>query len=169
MTAVWAGLFLFALFSAGDVRADVVIKISKSQQQIGVSVDGAQRYRWSTSTGRRGYGTPNGAYRPQRLERSWYSRKYGNAPMPHSIFFHRGYAIHGTTEVARLGRPASHGCVRLAPANAATLFSLVQRQGMNRTRIIVSDAALSHAKPSPAERPVRRAPVQDDFSDSIMW
>ena len=163
-------------------RAEVVIKISKSQQQIGVSINGTPRYRWLASTGRRGYGTPNGNFRPQRLERNWYSRKYDNAPMPHSIFFHRGYAIHGTTETGRLGRVASHGCVRLHPVNAATLFSLVERQGMKGTRVVVSDAALStpislhrrlDAKPAlPDEKPVlRNAPQAPRVNpaESLSW
>jgi lipoprotein-anchoring transpeptidase ErfK/SrfK len=54
-----------------------------------------------------------------------YSRKYDNAPMPHSIFFKGGYAIHGTNHVGMLGRPASHGCVRLSPANASILYAIV--------------------------------------------
>ena len=128
---------------SGVARAEVVINISKSQQQIGVTVDGTARYRWVISSGRRGYRTPNGSYRPVRLERDWYSRKYDNAPMPHAIFFHKGYAIHGTTDVGRLGRIASHGCVRLHPVNAAALFSLVERRGIKQTRVVVSDAALS--------------------------
>ena len=168
--------------SFDDARAQVVINISKSQQQIGVSINGAPRYRWLVSTGRRGNGTPNGNFRPQRLERNWYSRKYDNAPMPHSIFFHKGYAIHGTTDLARLGRIASHGCVRLHPVNAATLFSLVERQGMKGTRIVVSDAALStpvslprrlDAKPAlPDEKPVLRTLPQVPSvnpAESLSW
>ena len=61
--------------------------------------------------------------------------------MPHAIFFHRGYAIHGTMYVSRLGRPASHGCVRLHPSHAAMLFALVRSEGMGRTRIVVSSSA----------------------------
>jgi lipoprotein-anchoring transpeptidase ErfK/SrfK len=102
-----------------------------------VSVDGAQRYVWRISTGRAGFGTPSGVFRPQMLARSWFSRKYYNSPMPYSIFYHKGYAIHGTNYLSRLGGPASHGCVRLHPANAAVLFSLVQRY-RSATRIIVS-------------------------------
>jgi hypothetical protein len=49
--------------------------------------------------------------------------------MPHSIFFLGGYAIHGTYSTAQLGRPASHGCVRLAPGNAAALFAMVKSEG----------------------------------------
>jgi hypothetical protein len=76
-----------------------------------------------------GFVTPRGTYRPQSLRRMHYSSKYNNAPMPHSIFFHKGWAIHGTSAVGALGRPASHGCIRLAPGNAAKLFNMVQRQG----------------------------------------
>ncbi|HEY0567984.1 MAG TPA: L,D-transpeptidase, partial [Xanthobacteraceae bacterium] len=78
-----------------------------------------------------------GVFRPQMLARSWFSRKYYSSPMPYSIFYHKGYAIHGTNYLSRLGGPASHGCVRLHPANAAVLFSLVQRY-RSATRIIVS-------------------------------
>lgn len=102
-----------------------------------VYVDGFQRFVWPVSTARRGYVTPVGTYRPQRLEPMWYSRKYDNSPMPHSIFFRGGYAIHGTEAVRRLGTPASHGCVRLLPSNAATLYSLVSAS-RGDTTIIVS-------------------------------
>jgi lipoprotein-anchoring transpeptidase ErfK/SrfK len=57
--------------------------------------------------------------------------------MPHAIFFHGGFAIHGSYEIARLGGPASHGCVRLHPAAAAILFGLVRRKGMRNTTIVV--------------------------------
>ena len=103
-----------------------------------ISVDGVPRYRWTVSTGRAGYGTPNGTYQPQRMEKTWFSKEYYNSPMPHSIFFHGGYAIHGSYEIHRLGGPASHGCIRLHPANAATLFALVKQKGMSDTTIVVS-------------------------------
>lgn len=117
-------------------QAGVEVRIDKSAQRMSVIVDGAQRYSWAVSTGTGG-GPPSGSYRPQRLERSWYSRKYGRAPMPYSIFFDEGYAIHGTVHVSRLGQRASHGCVRLHPSNAATLFNLVRQHGMGDTRILV--------------------------------
>jgi integrase len=75
--------------------------------------------------------------------------------VPHSIFFHEGYAIHGTQYVSRLGRQASHGCVRLHPANAATLFALVREHGRDNTSIEVTGTArvmMATAKP----RPVRK-------------
>ena len=139
------GVFAFA---SGAARADLVVNISKSQQKLSVMVDGVEAFRWSTSTGRKGYSTPSGTYSPIRLERHWYSRKYDNAPMPWSVFFYRGYAVHGTTEAYNLGRPASHGCVRLRPDHAAVLYSLVRQEGVRQTKIVVSDKPLP-AAPSP--------------------
>lgn len=124
--------------TAVAARASVLISVDKSMQQMSVSVDGVPRYRWVVSTGRAGYGTPSGTYRPQRMERTWFSKEYYNSPMPHSIFFHGGYAIHGSYEIHHLGGPASHGCIRLHPANAATLFALVKQRGMGDTTIVVS-------------------------------
>ena len=132
-----AMLLASVVIPAGGAQAQVVVHISKASQRMSVSVDGAQRYVWRISTGRAGFGTPSGVFRPQMLARSWFSRKYYNSPMPYSIFYHKGYAIHGTNYLSRLGGPASHGCVRLHPANAAVLFSLVQRY-RSATRIIVS-------------------------------
>jgi lipoprotein-anchoring transpeptidase ErfK/SrfK len=117
--------------------AEVVITVDKATQRMTVMVDGSERYTWAVSTGLAG-GPPNGTSRPERLERNWHSHLFGMAPMPHSIFFRGPYAIHGTTAVSRLGQRASHGCVRLHPDNAATLFSLVQQQGPANTRIVIS-------------------------------
>lgn len=126
------------VFAMPASAATVEARISLSNQRMYVSVNGVRKYTWAVSTGRAGYGTPTGSYRPQRLERSWYSRKYDNAPMPHSVFFRGGYAIHGTNAVSRLGSRASHGCVRLAPGNAATLYSLVSKYGMGNTRVVIT-------------------------------
>jgi len=116
--------------------ADVVIDIDKSAQRMAVRVGGSEQYSWAVSTGLGG-GPPAGTYRPQRLERKWFSRKFGMSPMPHAIFFHEGYAIHGTIYVSRLGHRASHGCVRLHPSNAAALFALVNREGVGNTTIVI--------------------------------
>jgi lipoprotein-anchoring transpeptidase ErfK/SrfK len=141
---------VFSAVIAAPTRADVLISVDKSTQQMSVSVDGTARYSWPISTGRDHYGTPNGYYRPQRLARTWFSKKYYNSPMPHSIFFHGGYAIHGSYEISRLGGPASHGCIRLHPQNAATLFALVKEEGVTETKIVVSGytpvVARSHAR-----------------------
>jgi hypothetical protein len=132
-----------------SARADVLVNISKSQQRLAVTVNGAETYRWPVSTGRAGYSTPSGSFHPIRLERDWYSHKYDNAPMPYSVFFYRGYAVHGTTETAHLGHAASHGCVRLNPANASILFSLVRRYGVGHTKIVVSAGPLPQAPQVP--------------------
>ena len=133
-----AAAFFFGLALA-PARAGVVVQIDKSSQRMAVSVDGMMRYSWPVSTGRSGYGTPSGVFRPQMMARRWFSRRYYNSPMPHSIFFYHGFAIHGTTELARLGGPASHGCVRLHPSHAAALFALVERSGRSNTRIVISN------------------------------
>lgn len=127
-------LFLAAPAGAQSVTAHIDL----SRQVMKVSVDGVPRYVWPVSTARKGYRTPVGSYRPQRLHRRYFSRKYYNSPMPYSIFFHGGYAIHGTNDLNRLGRPASHGCVRLHPGNAATLFALVNDYGRANTRIVIT-------------------------------
>jgi lipoprotein-anchoring transpeptidase ErfK/SrfK len=118
-------------------QAGIVVTVDKSAQRLSVVVDGAPRYQWPVSTARIGYRTPNGSYRPQRLERKWFSRKYDWSPMPYSIFFNEGYAIHGSYEISHLGRPASHGCIRLHPQNAALLFALVKER-MDDTTIVVT-------------------------------
>jgi lipoprotein-anchoring transpeptidase ErfK/SrfK len=135
--SVWALAVTAMLCAAPAMASSVVARIDLSNQTMQVFVNGAQRYVWAVSTARRGYVTPVGTYRPQRLEPMWYSRKYEMSPMPHSIFFRGGYAIHGTNYVRRLGTPASHGCVRLHPSNAATLYSLVS-QARGSTTIIVT-------------------------------
>ncbi len=127
--------FVFVFSAAAN--ASVLVQINRSAQTMQVTVDGMPLYRWRVSTGRPSLGTPAGTFHPQRLARHWFSRKYHNSPMPHSIFFHGGIAIHGTYETAWLGRAVSHGCVRLLPSNAATLFDLVQHEGMSATTIVV--------------------------------
>ena len=178
--SVWltSALSLSTLTTAAlPASADVLISVNKSTQQMSVSVDGAPRYRFAVSTGRAGYGTPSGTYRPQRLAASWFSKLYYNSPMPHSIFFHGGYAIHGSYEINRLGGPASHGCIRLHPANAAALFELVKAEGMGATTIIVSGSnpvVASRAAPSQQpyggwERPVYEDRYRSDYGQPYYW
>jgi len=124
---------------ATAARADIVINIDKTTQQMSVAVDGAQRYVWPVSTGRPGYDTPNGAFKVNRMDADHFSQEWDNAPMPHTMFFDmHGHAIHGFFDVKHLGLAVSHGCVRLAPANATILFDLVKTQGMANTSVIVA-------------------------------
>jgi lipoprotein-anchoring transpeptidase ErfK/SrfK len=120
-------------------NATVFAKVDISSQAMSVFVDGKLTHTWRVSTGAKGFATPRGVFRPQRLARMHYSKKYFNAPMPHAIFINGGVAIHGTTSIRQLGRPASHGCVRLHPSNAAMLFSLVQKYGPSKTTVVVSN------------------------------
>ncbi|UOM36086.1 L,D-transpeptidase [Acuticoccus sp. I52.16.1] len=142
MRQVFTGVFAAALVLSGMIAtastaqaARVTATIDLSQQRMYVSVGKSHAYTWAISSGRKGYRTPTGTYRPTRMYRKYYSRKYDGSPMPNSIFFRGGYAIHGTGYVKNLGRPASHGCVRLHPSNAKTLYNLVQQHGPGNTRI----------------------------------
>jgi hypothetical protein len=119
-------------------RADIVIAIDKSTQQMSVAVDGSQRYVWPVSTGRPGYDTPNGNFKINRMDADHYSQEWDNAPMPHTMFFDmQGHAVHGFFDVKHLGLAVSHGCVRLSPDNAAVLFDLVKTEGMANTTVII--------------------------------
>jgi hypothetical protein len=112
--------------------------IDKSTQKIKVVVGDVERYTWEVSTGLPGYDTPSGNYTARSMNEIWYSKEWDDAPMPHAIFFtKKGHAIHGTEEINKLSRPASHGCVRLAPENARTLYALVQEHGLENTEIIL--------------------------------
>ena len=135
-------LFLSGLAAAGlapgAASSAVLVTIDKAAQRMTVAVDGQDRYAWPVSTGAAGHDTPSGSFTPFRMERDHFSREWDNAPMPNSIFFTAmGHAIHGTGHVAALGRPASHGCVRLSVAHASQLFALVKAEGMNNTRVVV--------------------------------
>ncbi|MGF9764007.1 L,D-transpeptidase [Microvirga sp. 0TCS3.31] len=119
--------------------AEVLISGNKTTQRMTVPVDGVERYSWPVSTGLADYATPTRAFAPSRLVKDHYSKEWDDASMPHSIFFTGSvHAIHGSQATRLLGTPASHGCVRLAPENVWTLFSLVMAEGLGSTRIEVT-------------------------------
>ena len=126
---------LFCLGASPVLASDISVVVDLSSQKMTVALDRVEQYSWLVSTGRKGHRTPTGEFRPTRMAAVYYSKKYDNAPMPHAIFFTGGFAIHGTEYVRSLGGPASHGCVRLRPANAALLYSLVRRYGAANTEI----------------------------------
>ena len=135
-----AGAMLAAVLSVltSPAFAAILITIDKPTQSMTVSVDGETRYRWPVSTGATGYSTPTGNYSAFRMERMHYSDEWDGAGMPHSIFFTtRGHAIHGSNHPG-MGTPRSHGCVRLSPNNAATLYNLVEQHGMAGTKVVVA-------------------------------
>ena len=173
IAAVLAGVCVVPLTMADRASAGVTISINKASQTMSVLVDGVEEYSWKVSTGTGG-GPRAGTYKPQRLEKKWFSRKYGMSPMPSSIFFHEGFAIHGTAYVSRLGHRASHGCVRLHPQNAATLFDLVKGQGMDATTIVISNTEHVEAKPiplptieMPAPAPVRETTAKSSAGEAV--
>lgn len=128
---------LFALLASPAFASNIFIVVDISDQKMFVSVDGKPSLEFDVSTGRKGYTTPTGRYGVERMYRKYHSKKYDGAPMPYSIFFHDGFAIHGTTDIKRLGTIASHGCVRLHPDNAKALFELVKDAGAANTTIRV--------------------------------
>jgi L,D-transpeptidase catalytic domain len=149
--------------------ADLLIKVDKSTQRMTVTVNGNQLYDWPVSTGGGGYDTPNGTFKPFRMDIDHTSDEWDNAPMPYSIFFTKtGDAVHGTYEQRNLGRAVSHGCVRLSVRNAATLWKLVKQEKMINTRVLLSGAipggvrspAVARSQPMPlaADDPRYSAP-----------
>lgn len=136
---LYVGIVVVAiLMIVTNAKAEVFITIDKSQQRMYVETP-TDYYEWDVSTGRKGYNTPVGDYQPYLMKPMHYSRKYDNAPMPNSIFFHGGYAIHATYDLKRLGQPASHGCIRLHPQNAKWLYRLVKDYGKDNTYIRIVD------------------------------
>jgi lipoprotein-anchoring transpeptidase ErfK/SrfK len=118
--------------------SSILIAIDKATQKMSVFIDGTKKYAWRVSTGRPGYSTPSGTYTATSMNEVWYSKEWDNAPMPHAIFFMTdGHAVHGSYEVKSLGRPVSHGCVRIAPKNATTLYALVAKNGLKNTQVVL--------------------------------
>jgi lipoprotein-anchoring transpeptidase ErfK/SrfK len=143
----------------------ILVLIDKLTQTMRVLVDNLERYSWDVSTGLRAYDTPVGTYAARSMHKIWYSKQWDDAPMPHAIFFTRkGHAIHGTEDTQKLGRPASHGCVRLAPENARTLFALVKETGLENTGVVLTGEipkdevrAASHGSRKPQLKPGKKA------------
>jgi hypothetical protein len=158
---VLSGLLALGLSSvASSASAALLVKVNKSAQTVTVSRDGQTLYTWPVSTGKTGYATPSGNFTAFRMEAKYFSKKWDGAPMPHSVFFTKqGHAIHGSYEIKRLGSPASHGCVRLAPTNAAKLFAIVKQEGLSNTSVVLTGSeqvALTHGKAQRVASSARR-------------
>jgi lipoprotein-anchoring transpeptidase ErfK/SrfK len=155
----------FVLVASGAARANVAITVDKNTQVMTVAVDGVERYHWPVSTGIPSYETPSGSFRTFRMEEDHYSKEFDDAPMPHSIFFTKiGHAIHGTDFEARLGTPASHGCVRLSRANATKLYALVQEQGVLNTTVTLTGSSQIALARNPRNR-TATAVARRDLND----
>src|SRR5204863_777422 len=141
------------LLGTAAAQATVAITVDKDNQRMTVAVDGVERYHWPVSSGLPSYETPSGSFRTFRMEEDHFSKEFDDAPMPHSIFFtKKGHAIHGTDSVNRLGNPASHGCVRLSRANAATLFDLVKAEGVLNTTVTLTGSSQVALARGPQQR-----------------
>ncbi|MDE1991857.1 MAG: L,D-transpeptidase [Rhizobiaceae bacterium] len=136
--AAVAGCLCFQFHAVSAQAGMVIANVDIHSQTMTVSEDGVFKYRWKVSTARSGYVTPTGSYTAKWLSRDHHSKKYDNAPMPYAVFFNGGYAVHGTYELKHLGQPASHGCVRLEPRNAATFFDMTHEAGLSNTKIVIS-------------------------------
>jgi hypothetical protein len=153
---VLAGVFALAGMAA-PASAHVLITIDKSNQRMTVAVNGEPRWHWRVSTGRPGRDTPSGKFQAFRMEADHFSKEFDDAPMPHSIFFTKlGHAIHGSFDTRHLGSPASHGCVRLDPANASKLYALVQQDGVLNTTVVLTGSASAALRSAPVARTVTR-------------
>ncbi|OLY43043.1 L,D-transpeptidase catalytic domain [Bartonella apis] len=138
LSSVLIGVLFFSFSAMNLASADNLLAfVNVSDQTMTVKKNGKTLYHWKVSTGRKGYATPSGTFRPVRMHKMWRSRKYDNAPMPYAIFYNEGYAIHGTSYVSRLGSPASHGCVRLNTANAQILYKMLQEEGLGNLKIVI--------------------------------
>lgn len=136
LIAVFAFVMLvFPTVQASAARLEARIDIS-SQTMI-VKHHGKVKYKWKISSGKKGFSTPTGQWSAKWLSRHHKSKKYNNAPMPYAVFFHRGYAVHATNSINRLGRPASHGCIRLHPNDASKFYKLVEKAGLGNTRVVI--------------------------------
>ncbi len=187
LTAIDVALVLFPVVAYagsgffGANKAAVLVYIDKTNQQMTVSLDNVETYRWPVSTGRAGYSTPSGTYKATSMNEVWYSKEFDNAPMPHAIFFMKdGHAIHGTFEVKTLGKPVSHGCVRISPQNAAILYELVQENGLENTKVVLTGSGsgeVARGQASPrgdssgpsADAPYHNRPQGYDRSPWIRW
>ena len=144
--------------------------IDLTTQTLTVTSGGKMLHKWPISSGRTGYETPRGTFRPQWAAKMHYSKKYDDAPMPHSVFFNGGVATHATSATGMLGRPASHGCVRLAPSAAATFYGLVHKHGYASTRIVVRGTPKQRgedmiAQRNPRDRDVRQRELPRQYAN----
>jgi len=134
-----SAFFAFLALCPALTRADILAHIDISEQRLHLYVNGEKKNSWPISAGLKRGWTPTGTFRPYFLSRHHRSSLFRGAPMPYSVFFTGDYAIHGTTAVKRLGNPASHGCVRLHPKNAAVLFNLILKQGKGNTVVWITE------------------------------
>ncbi len=142
----------------------IIVNIDKGLQQMTVFVDGIEQHNWPISTGKRGYSTPSGTYTASSMNEIWYSKEWDNAPMYNAVFFtKKGHAIHGTDEEKNLGKPASHGCVRVSRENAKTLFALVDANGLSNTQVVLTGVTPG------GEAKIAKKPTNRRYGENDPW
>lgn len=158
---------------AGHASAKVRIDVDLDRQRMSVVTGSGETYDWPVSTGLEGLDTPQGVWGVTRLDPNHRSKQYNDALMRWSIFFHDGYAIHAKPPGSGgLGRPASHGCVRLSLDNAALLYAAVKAEGAVITVTGATPAAVrgrfvadDDGGASPAPRRATKDPWYDAPAD----
>lgn len=128
------------------IQCPVWAQVVKSTQRMYLYVHGTLQGSWAVSTGKPGYTTPNFDKNPDgRIYDRYTSGKYpggdynGLGNMPYAVFIRGGFALHGTPRGnwPMLGRPASHGCIRMLPDNAYIFNRLVRIYGIANVWITV--------------------------------
>lgn len=144
-----AELNVFAhLTAAGcyQLSCPIYVDVDKGTQTARLYLDGRLDDQWDVSTGMAGFGTPNFNKRFNgRIYDRYTSSKYpggdyeGLGNMPYAMFIAGGIAIHGTPRGnwSRLGRPASHGCIRSHPDKAYRLNRLLRSYGVQNSWVTV--------------------------------
>lgn len=123
---VLAACLLFVFMGVGVAREPVRARVDLSEQTMDVDFGDGIVETWTISSGKRGEETPTGTFKGYRWSRDHVSSIY-NRPMRMATFFVGGYAVHSSS--ARLGRPASHGCIRVSHENAKRLFEESRLRG----------------------------------------
>lgn len=154
---------------APEREPTLTASVDLSSQTITVMENGVSKYTWAISSGTQSHPTPRGSFRPEWTAKMWYSRKYDNAPMPNAVFVHNGVAIHATYATGMLGRPASHGCIRLSPTNAKTFYNLVQRHGVKNTRVSIYGTPKWGSDPYVASRKTKQPQAYAAAEQDTGW
>ncbi len=131
-----------------QIDCKVWAKISKSKQMLFLFVDGALVDSFKVSTGDTKHETPTFDVRPSGpIFKKYTSKKFpggnykGLGNMPYVVFINGGFAIHGTTtgNIPRLGKKASHGCIRLHPDHGKLFFELIKETGLSNAWITIQE------------------------------
>ncbi len=123
---VLAACLLFVFMGVGVAREPVRARVDLSEQTMDVDFGDGIVETWTISSGKRGEETPIGKFKGYLWSRDHVSSIY-RLPMPRAVFFSGNFAVHSSS--ARLGRPASHGCIRIAHENADRLFNETRGRG----------------------------------------